>query len=161
MFDHNNGNQIRDPENAYHISKLYFADIEIMMPQNEIVSIESIYELDTASTDNKYLGMIYRQGEKLPVYCFSEDMEILDYLPEGRSQCVVIRHQQGDYALLCHDIKNMVLTDLNIQSLPLCMLTKSMPLTHLCLYNEASMTVKLGLITNADQLANYISRYGV
>jgi len=160
MPDHNNAYQVTDSENMYHISKLYFGDIEIMIPQNEVVSIESIYELDTASTDSKYLGIIYRQGKKLPVYCFSGDMEILDYLPEGSSQCVIIRHQQGDYAVLCHDIKNIVLNDLNIQALPLCMRTKNMPLTHLCLYKEASMSMKMGLITNTDQLANYISQYG-
>jgi len=157
MFDNKGNNSPLNSNMAYHVSRLSFGGIEILMPQSDIVSIESIYELDRDKDNNKYLGLIYKQGTKIPVYCFSETMNVLTYLPEDRFQCVVVRSEYGDFAVLCNEIKNVVLSDIRFEPIPQCMDNGVVPLTHLCLYRENESGMKLGLVTNAACLNAYIN----
>lgn len=158
MFEPKTENKILSPDAGYHVSKLSFGNIELLMPQSEILSIESIYELDSNKKNGKYIGEIYRQGIKLPVYCFSDSMEILNYLPEDRFKCVVISHSQSDFAILCNDITNIILSDISLQNVPVCMISDVMPFTHLCLYKETYHIHKLSLVTNANCLNKYINQ---
>lgn len=155
MFNLESKQQMVNPGTAYHVSKLLFGGIEVIIPQDEVVSIESVYELKPVIESKRYIGEIYKQKAKVPVYCFSDSMEILTHAPEDRPKCVVIRHIDGDFSVLCHDIQNVVFSDMRLQAVPSCMKKPVMPLTHLCLYKEAGF-LKLGLVTNAACLNEYI-----
>ena len=158
MFGPETENKVLGSDDAYHISKLSFGGIELLMPQNEILSIESVYELDSNIKDGKHIGEIYKQGYKLQVYCFSDSMEILKKLPKDRIKCVVIRHSHSGFAILCNDINNIILSDISIQNIPICMNSDLMPFSHLCLYKEDDHISKLGLVTNAICLNKYIDQ---
>lgn len=160
MFDKNISELTQDVDQQYHVSKLFFDGVELLMPQNEIFSIESIYELELepVQENRKHIGVIYRQGVKLPVYGFSGMMDILKSVPEDRFQCVVIRHLQSNFAILCNEIINVTLDEIDFQDIPDCMSHGLIPLTHLCLYKEKDNHLKLGLVTNADCLNKYISQ---
>lgn len=144
------------PDAAYYVSKLLFGAVEVIIPQDEVVSIESISELNSDIKNKRYIGEIYKQKVMVPVYCFSDAMEILSHVPEDRSKCVVIRHRDGYFSILCEDVTNVVLSDMRLQTVPACMHSRIMPLTHLCLYKEAGNLLKLGLVTNAECLNEYI-----
>ena len=150
-------NEMTGSELVYHLSRISFGGIDILMPQSEIVSIESVYELERGQNNQKYLGVINKQGAKVPVYCFSETMNVLTYLPEDRLQCVIISSKQGDYAVLCHDINNITLSNIQIESIPQCMNNGVVPITHLCMYKEMMGETRLGLITNSEIFNNYIN----
>ncbi len=158
MIGEMTSNRLLAPDEACYISKLSFSDIELLIPQNEILSIESIYELEDDTGKGGHIGVINKQGVKLPVYCFSDSMDIVDYLPEDRFQCVAVRHNQGDFALLCHEVVNIVLKGMDFKDIPGCMDNGLIPLTHLCLYQGDAGQTKLGLVTHADFLYKYISR---
>ena len=155
MFNLESKQQMVNSGTAYHVSKLLFGGIEVIIPQDEVVSIESVYELKPGIESKRYIGEIYKQRAKVPVYCFSDSMEILTHAPGDRSKCVVIRHIDGDFSILCHDIQNVVFSDMRLQAVPSCMKKPVMPLTHLCLYKEVGF-LKLGLVTNAVCLNEYI-----
>ena len=150
-------NMMTGSELVYHVSRISFGGIDILMPQSEIVSTESVYELERGQGNHKYLGVINKQGAKIPVYCFSETMNVLTYLPEDRLQCVVISSKQGNYGVLCHDINNITLNDIKIEPIPQCMNNAVVPITHLCIYKEMMGETRLGLITNSDIFNNYIN----
>lgn len=150
-------NEMTGAELVYHVSRISFGGIDILMPQSEIVSIESVFELERGQNNQKYLGIIYKHGEKIPVYCFSETMNVLTYLPQDRLQCVIISSKQGDYAVLCHDINNITLNDIQIEPIPQCMNNGIVPITHLCIYKEMMGETRLGLITNSEIFNNYIN----
>lgn len=158
MLNHEIKNQTVNSGAAYHVSKLLLGAIEVIIPQHEVVSVESVYELSPGNNNQKYVGEIYKQWGKLPVYCFSDSMEMLTRIPEDRSKCVVIRHSDGDFSILCQDIQNVVLSEMRLQTVPACMDNRTMPLTHLCLYKEADNLLKLGLVTNAACLNKYIKK---
>lgn len=143
---------------AYHVTKLLFDNVEVIIPQREVVSIESIHELKAVGKDKNCIGEIDRKPVNVPVYSFSDEMEILPGVSEARSKCVVISHNEGDFSLLCRDIQNAVLSDMRLQEVPLCMHNREMPLTHLCLYKETDKYLKLGLVSNAECLNQYIKK---
>ena len=150
-------NEMAGTELVYHVARISFGGIDILMPQSEIVSIESVYELERGQSNQKYLGVIHKQGAKVPVYCFSETMNVLTYLPEDRLQCVVISSKQGNYAVLCQDINNITLNDIQIEPIPQCMNNGVVPITHLCIYKEMMGETRLGLITNSEIFNTYIN----
>lgn len=156
MSAYPNKSQTQNSDVAYHLSKLLLGDVEVIIPQEEVVSIESIHQLIPADKNKKYIGKIHKRHIKVPVYYLSDSMEILHAATNERSKCVVIKHHEGDFSVLCQDIENVVLSDMRLQSLPQCMNSKVMPLTHLCLYKDAEKILKLGLVTNAECLNKYI-----
>jgi len=156
MLDSQKKTHALNSDAAYHVSKLLLGDVEVIIPQQEVVSIESIHQLKPADINKKYIGKIYKRHIIVPVYYLSDSMEILHGATNERSKCVVIKHHDGDFSVLCQDIQNVVLSDMRLQTLPQCMNSRAMPLTHLCLYKDTEKSLKLGLVTDAECLNKYI-----
>lgn len=142
----------------YHVSRLSIGKTDILLPQGNVVSIESVYELHNENSDLSTVGSLYLHGRAIKVYCLSPDMKILTSIPPGYSQCVVIRDNSIEFALLCEHIKNMQLTKIRFEAVPHCMLTNQMPWSHLSLYSDnlSEQKMKLGLVTHAELLDDYI-----
>ncbi len=77
-----NQQNISIPQEQYHISILVFDGIELLIPQCEIVSIESLYKLDVKDEIYHLVGKLLIQGKNVPIYCFSENMTLLSYIPK-------------------------------------------------------------------------------
>ncbi len=151
-----NQQNITVSQEQYHISILVFGGIELLIPQNEVVSIESLYKLDIKDEIVHSVGKLLIQGKNIPIYCFSENMTLLSYIPIDRMQCVIIRHTQGLIGILCNEINNITLNHVSFESIPGCMNSHTNPITHFCLYKEDKMPMKLGLVTDATWLYYYI-----
>jgi len=158
MIDSPFKNKLLRDDAGYHVSTLSFAGIELIVPQSEVLSIESIYELESNEDNENYIGVIHKQGIKLPVYCFSRSMDIYKSLPEDRFQCVVLRHEEFLFSLLCNEMTNTVINEIEFHNLPKCMNNSLIPLTHLCVYKGADNMRKLGMVTNAVCLNEYINK---
>ncbi len=145
--------------NQYYISILAFDDIEILLPQSDISSIESIYEFEKSAYKAKHLGHILNRSKKVPVYSFSSSLDLIKAYPgTRRPQCAILKHSYGEFAILCQDIRNAVLNNIHFQNIPECMNNNKIPLTHLCLYQESDDKQKVGMVSNADALYNYIEK---
>jgi len=158
MIDMQFKNKLRRDNAKFHVSILSFAGIELIVPQSEILSIESIYELETSNGNERHIGMIHKQGMKLPVYCFSKSMDLYRSLPEDRFQCVVLKHDELIFSLLCYEITNAEISDIEFHNLPVCMDNNIIPLTHLCLYKGTDSVRKLGMVTSTARLNEYINK---
>lgn len=143
-------------DSAYYISLLGFAGKQLMIPQADVISVESIYELSPDAPNSLCLGHIIFRGNRVPVYSFSSAFELMGSVPENRVQCVILQHETGEFALLCENIQNIQLVDIRFEEIPACMNHPAMPLTHLSIYQTADHSQKLGLVSNADRLAQYI-----
>ena len=151
-------NQPVPQEKQYYISVLSFDGIDILLPQNEISSVESIYEFEKSTQNEKHQGYILNRGEDIAVYGFSSSLELISsYAGSGRpQQCIILNHSYGKFAILCQDIRNMIISNIHFQLIPECMNSGQTPLTHICLYQEANNNQKVGMVSNADALFNYI-----
>ncbi len=144
-------------ENVFYISLLVFAGKELIMPQSDIVSVESIYELSKDTPNSLCLGHIVFRGNRVPVYSLSGAFDLMTDIPDNRVQCVIMQHENGELALLCEQIRNTKLHDIQFDEIPACMNHAAMPLTHLAIYQAIDNTQRLGLVTNADCMADYIN----
>lgn len=145
-------------EQVYHISRLSFDDLELLIPQDDVVSVESVYELNTKTDQNKFLGYIPFQSSRIPVYSLSASLELMPFVADNRAQCVVVKYSGGWFALLCQEIRNFQLTDIRFEPVPACMNHSAMPLTHLALYSNAGGDRQLGLVSHADLIMHYIEQ---
>lgn len=149
---------IQQDEQLYHISRLNFDGLELLVPQDDVVSVESVYELNTKTDQHKYLGYIPFQGTRIPVYSLNTSLQLMPFVADNRSQCVVLKYSGGWFALLCQEISNFQLSDIRFEALPACMQHSAMPLTHLALYRNSATDAQLGLVTNADIIMNYLEQ---
>lgn len=157
----NDVNEIKLKQSAdlYHISKLCFSGIELLIPQSDVLSIESVYELIEEKKHQGCVGYIQQQVELIPAYCMEAELELLDVIPENRTQCVVLRHMGKAFSIVCEEVKNIQLSDIDFESVPDCIAHPGMPLSHLAIYSESEQGQQLGLISNADLLGQYMLKH--
>ena len=149
-------NKIPETFEQYHISILSFDGIDLVMPQSDIVSIESLHELSSQFDNPLSIGKLKLQGKDVPVFCFSENMDFLTYHPVDRVQCVIIKYNTVLFGIVCCELQNKVLNTLCIEDIPPLMQKINMPITHFCLYKASDSARKFGLVTDADALNHYI-----
>ncbi|VAW59442.1 hypothetical protein MNBD_GAMMA11-54 [hydrothermal vent metagenome] len=157
-------------DNQYPLSILSFDNIEILLAQKDIRFITPDYTFEKNTLPEKHLGYITdystnkgqhtgEAGKKLNAYAFCSELKLIKTFPEQKPQCVILKHSRGEIAVLCRKIRNITLNNIHIQTIPQCMNSTRMPLTHLCLYQEPENDPKLGMMSNADSLFNYILNY--
>ncbi len=142
---------------------LSFNGTEILLAKNEVYAVGADYVFEKNSTADKHLGYISgtakSAGKKINVYGFSSTLELINACPVEKPQCVIARHASGEIAILCQNIREITLNNIHTQAVPECMHSTNMPLTHLCLYQNARNEQQMGMMSNADTLFNYILNY--
>ncbi|VAW51552.1 hypothetical protein MNBD_GAMMA06-314 [hydrothermal vent metagenome] len=138
---------------------LSFNGTEILIAKNEVSLVNAGYVFEKNSPADTHLGYISDAEKKINLYGFSSTLELIKFYPVEKSQCIITRHARGEIAILCQDIKEITLKSIHTQPVPECMRSTNMPLTHLCLYQNAHNEQKMGMISNADTLFNYILNY--
>jgi len=146
-----------------HLAVLSFNDTEILIAKNEVYPVGTDYVFEKNDTADKHLGYISgtakSAGKKINVYGFSSTLELIKSWPIEKPECIIVRHTRGEIAVLCQGIRKITLNNAHTQTVPECMHSTNMPLTHLCLYQDAHNEQKMAMITNADTLFNYILNY--
>lgn len=142
---------------------LSFNGTEILLAKNEIHPVGADYVFEKNSTADKHLGYISgtakSAGKKINVYGFSSALELINAYPVEKPQCVIAQHASGEIAILCQNIRQITLENIHTQPVPECMHSTNTPLTHLCLYRDAHNEQKMGMMSSADTLFNYILNY--
>ena len=128
-------------------------DYNILVPGQDIVTFESVHDMETADLGRHSVGWMRHSGNKLPVYCFTRDFEISGYLLEKRSICVLLNGV--DLAFLCSDIKAMEIGIDSILPLPDCMKKSGTPVDGFCTYKQENIS-KTTLICSAKSIKKFI-----
>lgn len=151
------------PDRQFHLSILSFNGTEILLAKSEIYSVGTDYVFEKNSATDKHIGYISgtakSAGKKINVYGFSSTLELLRSCPVEKPQCIIVRHARGEIAILCQSTEEIILNNAHTQTVPECMHSTNMPITHLSLYQDTQNEQKIAMITNADTLFNYILNY--
>ncbi len=142
----------------FYIARLSMGSTELMFPQVDVVSIESVFDLVKRESSSFVIGVFELNGDVVPVYALTDQLELLYEAPEKRYHCAILRHQSGVFGLLCDDVKHLELHDIEFQSIPQCMRHETMPLTHLFSYASAAGEPKTGFVTNSDWIFHYLQQ---
>ena len=135
--------------------QLTLGSAEMLLPQKEIKTFESVQEIDKNQPGTNSLGWISYMGDKIPVYSFDENLEVIRKNESKNAICVILNHM--DIAILCDDIKVFNQIIMSRLDLPLCMSRSHTPVGSFCLYSTGD-NVKLGMVYSAKSLKNYVSK---
>lgn len=132
---------------------------EFLVDQDEAQTFESIPELDSRNKPRYSLGTFSVNGQETPVYCLSDELALIDHIPEGRESCVVLRKGNLKIGLLCREFKDLDYIMFNIHNMPECMAQSASPISALCVYQLKDSIPAIGKMLTADAIDSYIRLY--
>ena len=132
---------------------------EFLINQDELVAFESIPELDSRNKPRHSLGTFSLEDQEIAVYCLSDELDLLDYIPDNRETCIVLRKGNRMIGLICNEIKELEYSMFNIQDIPECMSNDNSPISALCVYQLKDGISVIGKMLTADVIDAYIRLY--
>ncbi|MCW9015182.1 MAG: hypothetical protein OQL06_15550 [Gammaproteobacteria bacterium] len=127
------------------------------IPQKDIFSFESVQDLDVEEKLTNSVGRISIVKEKIPVYCFSGDLELLDRPTDNIKICVLLN--KINIALLCDDIRVANVINIKIVEMAECMKSNNSPVDSFCLLEGDNSIASLGILIRSLSIKNYINNY--
>jgi chemotaxis signal transduction protein len=128
--------------------------LQLIVPQADIRTVESITDVAVADKMPKSVGWINYRGQRWPVVCLSHELLLLNVVPASRRACVMLAFDGNYLGLLCDDAK--VLANFVQQSyfVPASMRKLESPLTGLVQYEQG-----LACLSDASHLGSYVNAY--
>lgn len=142
-----------------NIMSIRIDQAEFLIAQDEVVRFESMPELDSRNKPRHSLGTFSVNGQEIPVYCLSDELELLDYIPEGRETCMLLHKENRMIGLICTEFKALDYILFNIQDMPECMSHNKSPISALCVYQLKDGIPVIGKILTADAIDAYLRLY--
>lgn len=113
------------------LAALSIDDLRLLLPHHEVHTLEPVADLQTKQKKDHVVGWIMAGTVRIPIYCLSRDLIVLDTIPNVRRIAVVMITDEGSIGILCDDLKIIPRKQLAEQPLPYCMHAPDTPLTGL------------------------------
>ena len=139
--------------NASSAALIKIDGLNLLLPQGEIRTLESIAELDTAAPALRSAGWIVYAQKHWPVYCLSEELSLMSLVPAERRACAILAMGSGYIGILCDDM--IILNDFTAQrhELPISMRLADSPILHLVAYEQ-----DIACVSNANKLTAHVNQ---
>lgn len=139
---------------AQHSAALLRIDrLNLLLPQADIRTLESVSDLDAANPLARSAGWITVRQQRWPVYCFSQELKLLQQVPIGRRACAMIAGESGYLGVLCDDVTVIKEFKNEYFELPPAMHLPDTPILHL-----AQLEQGIACVSNAQHLSAFIAR---
>jgi len=135
-----------------HFAVLSIEGLSLLLPQQDIHTVEPVLDLELTTGERGYAGWINREEERWPVYCLSADLEPLRDLPIERRVCVILDHDESGFGLACEQMTTLQQAHLSFFAVPECMRTPGLPVRALARHDEGVLCV-----TTAVDLAGFLA----
>jgi hypothetical protein len=139
----------------HHLALLRVEDIVLSFPQAEVLSIESLAQMDTAQLMPKSSGTLLYRSSELPVFTLNRDLALMVQAASGNRFCVAIKHPDTAqyFALTCDAVNQHSVEDETKSSdIPAVMQSPGSPITRLLKIDN-----KLVLMSSAEAMRSYIN----
>lgn len=128
--------------------------LRLILPQVDIRTVESISDVKLADKMPNSVGWIKYLGQAWPVFCFSDELVLLDAIPGTRRACVMLAFNGAYLGLLCDDARVLVNFSRQNFAVPAAMSAHSSPLTGLIQYEQG-----LACLSDASHVYSYFNTY--
>jgi hypothetical protein len=135
---------------AGHYAALSLGHLNVLLPRQELRTIEAATDILTASPPPRGVGWIELNRDRLPVYCTGPDLAPLSTIPVERRICVVLKSEIESFGLLCDEIV-LATTDVVITDMPIAMRLPGTPIVGLAHYANA-----IACVATAERLAAFL-----
>lgn len=150
----NRNNQVKNQAKLQWVM-LQIGDFICLLPQQEVCAVESVNAMVVSnSTVPPALGKIRFAQQEWPCYCLSEQLQFLSLAPSARRACLILRHEQDYFGLLCDDARVLPQTADQVHALPTAMRSPHSPLLGL-----VQMQNQLACLSDSAQIARYARQY--
>ena len=134
-----------------YIAALSIESLRLLLPHHQIRTLEPVSDIEKSQKPNAEIGWIVTEGAKIPVYCLSRDLAILDMIPHERRIAALLAADAGAIGILCDDLKIIAGKECTAHPLPDCMEVSGTPITGLVIHNDA-----VCCLSSTDQLLTYL-----
>lgn len=124
--------------------------LALFIRRDDIRTLETVDDMQPATTQAHELGWYEVQGEQVPVFGLDEKLQRLPQRPASRRVAVVVSANAFSMALLCDDIVFLDANEVSLKQIPECMGRRRPLVTGLTIYNDA-----VGCVTTSESLATY------
>lgn len=125
--------------------------LDLMFRQSEIRTLESASDVDGSDPREKSVGWIRYMRQRWPVYCLSEQLELLGSVPASRRTCVVFAIETGYVGVLCDDVSILKQVAGQSHEVPPAMKKADTPILGLVPHNGGLLSA-----SHSNRLAAYI-----
>lgn len=128
-----------DGKRAYSVLKLDL--LVLLVPQQEVRTLEPLDDLETAEPPACGVGWIHFGNERRPVYCFSEQLRRLPKVPATRRICAVLTAGEHTFGFMCSEVSMLRLPEVRVSPMPEAMILPGRPIHALALHEGTVMCV--------------------
>jgi hypothetical protein len=133
---------------AEHFALLSFAGLQLLIPQNDIYSLEPTVDITPAVTDNGSLGQLKQGGQVWSLYALSSDLTLLTSRPDSYRIAILMKNVQPAFGLLGEQVNTIDRSQISIHPVPPAMNGNDSPLLALALIGE-----QVRIISSASALS--------
>ena len=153
----NNENLVQGDELSEYIS-ISLGKTNLLAIRSEIHLIEPVDDRIQIKPSVLSTGRIQLDGRIIPVYCFTEDLEIEQTVSMEKPVCIVLKQNKHLVGILCSEVTPFSHQIMKIQSLPECMKLSVRPIVGLCLSKTNDIT-EVNYLLSVQALLEYIDEY--
>jgi hypothetical protein len=127
--------------------------LELLFRQSDIRALESASEVDGNDPGEGSIGWVGYMRQRWPVYCLSNQLELLSGMPPSRRTCALLALDTGYFGMLCDDATILKRVAEQVHEVPVAMKNADTPILGLLPAGD-----KLLCISAPNHLAAYIAR---
>jgi hypothetical protein len=144
-----------DPSGAANASAtvLKIDGLDLLFQQNDIRALESASNVDRNDPRENSVGWTSYMRQRWPVYCLSDQLDLLSVAPPSRRTCALLALEAGYIGVICDDVSIIKLAAGQRHEVPIAMKDAETPILGLLPSGD-----RLLCIGDPNRLAAYIER---
>lgn len=144
-----------DPVGAANASAtvLKIDGLDLLFQQSDIRALESATNVDRNAPAEHSVGWTSYMRQRWPVYCVSDQLELLSVAPPSRRTCALLALEAGYIGVMCDDVSIIKLAAGSRHEVPVAMKDAETPILGLLPSGD-----RLLCIGDPSRLAAYIER---
>lgn len=115
---------------------LVFAGLQVLIPQNDIFSLEPIIDMTPPDADSRSVGQLQQSGHAWSLYALSANLTLLTSRPDSYRIAILIKNSQPVCGLLCEQVYSIERSEISIHPVPAAMQCENSPLLALAMVGE-------------------------
>jgi hypothetical protein len=132
---------------------LKIGGLDLMFRQSDIRALESASEVDGSDPGEHSVGWIVYMRQRWPVYCLSDQLDLLSGVPASRRTCALLMLETRYIGILCDDVTIIKQVAGQRHTLPVSMKHADTPILELLPCGD-----KLLCVSDPGRMAAYIER---
>lgn len=97
---------------------LRFGSVRLLFPQREVLSLSSVFDVQTLDCAPGSVGWVSHASQTWPVYDLSVDFRLSNGMSPDRRVCAVFPHAQGYLGLMCDEARILSKPALDVHEVP-------------------------------------------